>query len=462
MFRGVPRPTAAAKGATRQGGATGASDTGTAHQQLVALGPSPVRARMRPARTSAARRPGRCAPPRLLLLPGSAGTLRARPNEPLHDLLHRAARVCRVPAADLFLTTSGGRSQFSGHLPAIAASGALRFSVRLRGGGCGCSRSSLDPTRTPWEVQGGEELEPSLASGAVALIEASWLIALAEGGGVLPPRQALPPEALLTLPQLHASAGLEAHLPVVCISHPWLTEKHPDPDGVYLRKAGRALRLLVENDPLKGSHAVFHAFCSLHQPCRDQHGVPGSTIFPPARARCNDEGSGGGGNDGSGRDGAAPAGGGSWADGAVGRTAREEALFSEAAGWIGAFFSHPRTLVFLIPDAPAGLRKGGGATAPAGGHPDSPAVASLNFGQGWYAVEAALAFLVKEISMVLDLSAAPDDLPQPTDPVEALQALPSADARAASVRDLAAEPELSELAKGVAKVVATDQQASRV
>jgi hypothetical protein len=324
----------------------------------------------------------------------------------------------------------------------------------------------LEPALTPWEVQGGKELEPPLASGAVALIEARWLIALAEGGGVLPSRQALPPEALLTLLQLQASAGLEAQLPIVCISHPWLTEEHPDPDGVYLRKAGRALRLLVDNDPLNGSHAVFHAFCSLHQPCRDEDGLPRPTTVLPAGAGDNREGSGGCGGEGagSGGDGGGPvlAGSGGFAAGAVCRRAREGALFSEAAKWTGAFLSHPRTLVFLMPDAPVGSMQRGEAPTPAGDLPDTASVSSVNFGQGWCAFESALAFLVKETSMVLDLSVAAADLSPPADPVEALRDLPSRDSYAATVRSLATEPELTKLAGDIAKVVATDHEARRV
>jgi hypothetical protein len=410
---------------------------------------------MRPIRTSVPPSGRSAPPPRLFLLPGGVSALAARPDEPLQDLLHRAARVCRVPVADLFLTTSGGRSATRGHLPAAAASGALHFSVRHLGGGCGCSRTTSDPALTPWEVQGGEELEPPISSGAVALIDARWLIGLAEDGGVLPPRQALPPAALLTLPQLKASAGLQAQLPIVCISHPWLAQDHPDPDGVCLRKIGRALRLLVENDPLHGTHAVFHSFCSLHEPCRNKEGVSRPSIFPHA----DGNGGGGGGGGGDGADDAAPAG---WADNAIGRTASEEALYSEATWWIGALFSHPRTIVFLIPDAPAESSQEGETPSPAGAAPHSPAVPSIYLSQAWCAVEAALAFLVKETSMVLDLSTASADPPQLTDPVEALQALPTVDTLCATVRGLAAEPALARIAEGFAKVVAHDQQASRV
>ena len=46
-----------------------------------------------------------------------------------------------------------------------------------------------------WRKNGGGDLEPVLASGAVAVLDAQWVISHAEAGGVLNHRQALPKEA---------------------------------------------------------------------------------------------------------------------------------------------------------------------------------------------------------------------------------------------------------------------------
>ena len=61
----------------------------------------------------------------------------------------------------------------------------------------------VDETRLAlWRKNGGGDLEPVLASGAVALLDAQWVISHAEAGGVLTHRQALPKEAFLSLADL--------------------------------------------------------------------------------------------------------------------------------------------------------------------------------------------------------------------------------------------------------------------
>ena len=47
-------------------------------------------------------------------------------------------------------------------------------------------------------------METVLSSGAVQLLDSDWLIRLSEAGGVLAPRQALPPEAFLSLDEVKA------------------------------------------------------------------------------------------------------------------------------------------------------------------------------------------------------------------------------------------------------------------
>jgi hypothetical protein len=128
-----------------------------------------------------------------------------------------------------------------------------------------------------WTEWGGAEVEEVLASGAVVLLDAQWLIELARSGGVLKPRQALPKEAFLSLSEIKAAMYVrvvpfllpQQSLAVVCISHCWYQANHPDPHGHNLRLVARALQARLEF--LKGwgnrapRLAVFYDFCSTHQ-----------------------------------------------------------------------------------------------------------------------------------------------------------------------------------------------------
>jgi len=176
-----------------------------------------------------------------------------------------------------------------------------------------------EDTLTRWKESGGTEIEAVLASGAVALLDAKWLIELSARGGVLRPRQALPDEAFLSLSELHASTK-EENLPVVCVSHCWLQPDQPDPRGHKLRAVARALASLTSGGNRIG---VFLDFCSIHQNCRDRDGAPQDTAF----AWLEKEGR--------------------LADGAVGRFPTEEVLFKQALGSLGTFYSHPHTTVLM-------------------------------------------------------------------------------------------------------------------
>jgi len=97
--------------------------------------------------------------------------------------------------------------------------------------GCGTSKPGLTYDSTGltyedklelWRKLGGGDLEPVLASGAVAPLDAQWIISHAEAGGVLTHRQALPEEAFLSLADLVEATG-EYRLPVAALSYPWLT-----------------------------------------------------------------------------------------------------------------------------------------------------------------------------------------------------------------------------------------------
>ena len=131
--------------------------------------------------------------------------------------------------------------------------------------GCGTSKPGLtyEEKLELWRKLGGGDLEPVLASGAVALLDAQWIISHAEAGGVLNHRQALPKEAFLSLADLVEATG-EHDLPVAALSYPWLTKDHPDPLGANLARVARALKALLTS-PYITRLGVFWDFGSLHQ-----------------------------------------------------------------------------------------------------------------------------------------------------------------------------------------------------
>ena len=122
-----------------------------------------------------------------------------------------------------------------------------------------------------WRKRGGGDLEPVLESGAVALLDAQWIINHAEAGGVLYHRQALPEEAFLSLADLIAATNTYAWLPVAALSYPWLTKDHPDPRGANLSRVARALKALTVGG--LNRLGVFWDYGSLHQHPDPANGV---------------------------------------------------------------------------------------------------------------------------------------------------------------------------------------------
>ena len=93
-----------------------------------------------------------------------------------------------------------------------------------------------------WSRFGGEWLEPLLEH--TTLIDARYLLALADAGGIVPRWQELPEAARITpanVWRLKAAAfGFE--LPVLVLSYPWLDKDHPDRMGETLRRVAPVLR----------------------------------------------------------------------------------------------------------------------------------------------------------------------------------------------------------------------------
>ena len=215
-----------------------------------------------------------------------------------------------------------------------------------------------------WRKKGGGDLEPFLASGAVALLDTQWVVLYAETGGVLTHRQALPKEAFLSLADLvEATVERVSSLPVAALSYPWLTKAHPDPDGANLRRVAKALKALL-NPGIGGESGVtclarlgvFWDFGSLYQ-----HPDPANRVL---------------------------------------RTEAENALFTQGLGCLGTLYSHECTTVLRLTSFPEGHKmedQGEGTNTAA------------YFQRGWCFTESSWAGLTKGFQLSLDLGLMRDD-----------------------------------------------------
>ena len=86
---------------------------------------------------------------------------------------------------------------------------------------------ALRQVEANWRRLRGHELEPALESGAIALLDAGWLVASKERGETIRRRQDLPPEAFIPLEELKAACDEYVGLPIICLSYAWLHPDHP-------------------------------------------------------------------------------------------------------------------------------------------------------------------------------------------------------------------------------------------
>ena len=179
-----------------------------------------------------------------------------------------------------------------------------------------CSAPHMPPDRTVvvsedarcyWNKYGGEKLEPLLKIGAVALVDARWLVQRADSDVPIVRRQELPDEAFLSLTELKASCLPIGLLPITLVSYAWLHPKHPDKRCATLKQLRPALTAMLDLIQKKRKDAtlgVFWDFCSLHQ-----HGE-------------------------------------------LPRTVDEEPLFKEALKGLSSLYAHPKTWVLRVTKAP--------------------------------------------------------------------------------------------------------------
>ena len=102
--------------------------------------------------------------------------------------------------------------------------------------------------REEWDKYRGADLEPLLRSGAVALLDARWVVAYAKEGRPICRRQELPKEAFLPVDALIAAGQCSCGLRVACLSYPWLQPGHPDARCSTLRLVATVLEAYLADN----------------------------------------------------------------------------------------------------------------------------------------------------------------------------------------------------------------------
>ena len=111
-----------------------------------------------------------------------------------------------------------------------------------------------------WARFGGGTIEPLLDH--TPLIDLEYLVALAEGGGVMPcGRQNVPPAAFITERnlwrlKLWGKAKNKASLGVLVLSYPWLDWFHPDRLGAQLRRLLPFLKAMLAEAKFDSPHCT--------------------------------------------------------------------------------------------------------------------------------------------------------------------------------------------------------------
>ena len=111
-----------------------------------------------------------------------------------------------------------------------------------------------------WAFCGGGAIEPLLEH--TPLIDLEYLVALAEGGGVMPcGRQNVPPAAFITTQnlwrlKLWGKANFKGSLGVLVLSYPWLDWFHPDRLGAQLRRLLPFLKAMLASAKRDSPHCT--------------------------------------------------------------------------------------------------------------------------------------------------------------------------------------------------------------
>jgi hypothetical protein len=214
-------------------------------------------------------------------------------------------------------------------------------------------KRAVKQAKDTWDLLGGSELEPSLESGAIALVNASWLVEYAaDASNIICYRQQLPAQAFLTLEQVRSATrdGYYGGFHIIALSYMWLHPSHPDPKGTTLRTLAAMLQSYLDDGfPVWG---VFWDFVSLYQ-----HSSPHTGQL---------------------------------------RTPQEESKFQEGLKSLSIFYSHKGTVVFKVTKLPPGY--------PDGYDLPSGANCSPYDQRGWPFTESSWASMTKSSLRTLDIS----------------------------------------------------------
>ena len=190
------------------------------------------------------------------------------------------------------------------------------------------------------------------------LVDAGWLVELANKGGILPRCQEVPVEARVTLEDM--AAYTIDKFAVLVVSYPWLDCDHPDPLGEQLRKIAFVLDAFDQHVRLHGGRCgVFIDYCALPQISRAVR----SHVYE------HDDGTVG------------------WDDD---RTPEEKASFKRALRSINLWYANPHTYVLLV-----------STSLPTGGkyvNWDRP-----YYNRGWCVAEKLMSSMVKDADCLIDL-----------------------------------------------------------
>lgn len=255
-----------------------------------------------------------------------------------------------------------------------------------------------------WRKKGGEELERALHSGAIALLDAQWIVNFVRRNenAILPCRQELPTEAFLCCDALirsTSSNGIDDDedeqeedwfdndrpkgegIHIIVLSYMWLHPRHPDPKGTTLKLLARWCQKKLESSwmsmkvDMAGNKdillpanyiscgniprwGVFWDFASLYQHPDPENGIQ--------------------------------------------RTPQEDKLFRKGLHSLSNLFSHPQTHCFKVTQFPPGYPMGY----------DLPASANSAeyMKRGWPLVESSWISMVKSQDKTYDITV--DDVRQ--------------------------------------------------
>ena len=220
----------------------------------------------------------------------------------------------------------------------------------------------LQRAQKAWIDYHGTELEPALVSGSIALLDAAWIVDFYynQPRAKLPHRQALPPEAFLSMEEIKSSSSKVEGLQIICLSYMWLQPpEHPDPKRSTLKLLVEWLESKLRDGTRQGDvlikypkWAVFWDYASLHQHPNEKQGKY--------------------------------------------RTKNESSLFQDGLRAMAGLFSHPHTYCYKITQFPS-------ENYPAGYNLSHHANIGDYHERGWPFVESAWVSLTKSSTLTIDI-----------------------------------------------------------